>query len=166
MSGAPRSQVHAVRFASRARRRGEHFHGYDEHAGEPHQMAYYVWLATSANHTVLIDAGIDPARPADRRVTFHRLAPSTGWPSSGSIRTDVDHVVLSHLHYDHTGTAAIHRRSVRRPAAELDYWTGPSAARITRERWLVAGGRSRPTPPGRRRSRSTWSTATPRSCPA
>lgn len=53
----------------------------------------------------------------------------------------VDHVVLTHLHYDHTGTA--HRFGRARyvlQRSEPDYWTGPWAGRITRERWLVEPG--------------------------
>ena len=51
----------------------------------------------------------------------------------------VDHVVLTHLHYDHTGTArefGAARYVLQR--SELGYWTGPWAERIARERWLVS----------------------------
>jgi len=50
----------------------------------------------------------------------------------------VGHVVLTHLHYDHCGTVADFpgaRFVVQR--SEVDYWTGPWAKRIERERWLL-----------------------------
>jgi glyoxylase-like metal-dependent hydrolase (beta-lactamase superfamily II) len=140
VSGAPPFAVHAVRFASRPGVRGQHFLGHDERAGEPHPTAYYVWLATNADHVVLVDAGIDPARPVPiDGITFHR-SPVEGLAELGIRPEQVDHVVLSHLHYDHTGTVAAFpaaRYVVQR--RELDYWTGPVAARIRREHWLVSG---------------------------
>jgi glyoxylase-like metal-dependent hydrolase (beta-lactamase superfamily II) len=63
----------------------------------------------------------------------------------------VDHLVLTHLHYDHAGTAADFPAAtyvVQR--SEMDYWTGPWATRITREQWLldeVALGRLRVASP-------------------
>ena len=139
MSGAPPFAVHAVRFASRPGVRGQHFLGHDDRAGEAHPTAYYVWLATNADHVVLVDAGIDPARPVPiDGITFHR-SPVEGLAELGIRPEQVDYVVLSHLHYDHTGTVAAFpaaRYVVQR--RELDYWTGPVAARIRREHWLVS----------------------------
>jgi glyoxylase-like metal-dependent hydrolase (beta-lactamase superfamily II) len=50
----------------------------------------------------------------------------------------VDHVILTHLHYDHAGGVDEYPRAqyvVQR--AELEYWTGPWAKRIAREHWLI-----------------------------
>lgn len=132
-------QVFAVRYASRAGRRGQHFLGYDEHWDEPHPTAYYVWLVVSPQRAVVVDAGLDPDRgiPLDG-LEFH-CSPADGVAALGVDPADVDLVVLSHLHYDHTGTVARFpraRRVVQR--AEADYWTGPVATRIARERWLVS----------------------------
>ncbi|TCO20338.1 metallo-beta-lactamase superfamily protein [Kribbella steppae] len=50
----------------------------------------------------------------------------------------VDHVVLTHLHYDHTGTARdFGNAKYVVQEAELDYWTSPWPARIIRESWLL-----------------------------
>ena len=38
-------RVHAIRYAEREGRRGQHFCGYDDAAGDPHPTAYYVWVA-------------------------------------------------------------------------------------------------------------------------
>ncbi|MEJ2887720.1 N-acyl homoserine lactonase family protein [Actinomycetospora aeridis] len=131
--------VHAVRFAGRPGVRGQHFLGHDDRSGEPHPTAYSVWLARSETHTVLVDAGIDPARPVPIDGITFRCSPVDGLAALGVRPQDVDLVVLTHLHYDHTGTVAAlpsARYVVQR--AELDYWTGPVAARIRREHWLVS----------------------------
>jgi glyoxylase-like metal-dependent hydrolase (beta-lactamase superfamily II) len=132
-------EVYAVRYASRAGRRGQHFLGYEERWDEPHPTAYYVWLAVSARRAVVVDAGLDPDRgtPLDG-LEFH-CSPVDGVAALGVDPADVDQIVLSHLHYDHTGTVARFpraRRVVQR--AEADYWSGPVAKRIVRERWLVS----------------------------
>jgi glyoxylase-like metal-dependent hydrolase (beta-lactamase superfamily II) len=91
----------------------------------------------SATTTVLVDAGIDPQGnlPLDG---FDRLqSPVDALSALGVADTDVDYLLLSHLHYDHTGCARrfTTARSVVQQS-ELDYWRGPAAARITREAWL------------------------------
>jgi len=131
--------VYALRYAGRTGRRGELFCGYDQQSGDAHEVAYYVWLAVSATHTVLIDAGLRPDTAAPVPGLRYLASPTDTLAGLGIDRADVGHVVLSHLHYDHTGTArdfTTARYVVQR--SELDYWTGPKAARIIRERWLVS----------------------------
>jgi glyoxylase-like metal-dependent hydrolase (beta-lactamase superfamily II) len=139
VSEGPPFAVHAVRFASRPGVRGQHFLGHDDRSGEPHPTAYYVWLVANADHVVLVDAGMDPSRPAAiDGIAFH-CSPIDGLAALGVRREQVDHVVLTHLHHDHTGTVAAFpaaRYVVQRE--ELAYWTGPVAARIRREHWLVS----------------------------
>ncbi|WP_336204116.1 N-acyl homoserine lactonase family protein [Nonomuraea sp. LPB2021202275-12-8] len=131
-------RVYAIRYAERDARRGEHFHGYDSRGGEPHPTAYYVWLAVGDEHTVVIDTGISRAR-AERAEGLRYLAsPVEALARLGVTADSVGHVVLTHLHYDHTGTARefTAARYVLQQA-ELDYWTGPWARRIAGERWLL-----------------------------
>ncbi len=130
--------VYAICYARRDGRRGEHFHGYDDRSGEPHPTAYFAWLAVSARHTVVVDTGMSADRAARLEGLEYLASPVDTLAELGVAAGSVDHVVLTHLHYDHTGTAPAFgaaRYVVQR--AELDYWTGPQAARIARERWLV-----------------------------
>ncbi|WP_043634540.1 N-acyl homoserine lactonase family protein [Nonomuraea candida] len=133
-----RFRVLAVRYARRDARRGEHFHGYQPGGESPHPTSYYVWAAISDEHTVVVDTGIAPERAARVAGLDYRCSPVEALAELGVAAESVDHVVLTHLHYDHTGTAHEFPRAryvVQR--AELDYWTGPWAGRITRERWLL-----------------------------
>lgn len=131
-------RLYAIRFADRDAVRGEHFHGYDARAGEPHPTAYYIWLAISDQHTVVIDTGFGPDRAAELAGLRYRVSPVTALAALDVTADAVDHVVLTHLHYDHTGTARdFGNATYVVQVAELDYWTSPWAARILRESWLL-----------------------------
>ena len=87
---------------------------------------------------MLVDAGIRPDTAAPVAGLEYLGSPVETLAALGIAPSDVGHVVLTHLHYDHTGTAAAFpaaRYVVQR--RELEYWTGPWARRIARERWLV-----------------------------
>ena len=130
-------EVYALCYGRRTGYRGEHFLGYDGDSAESHPTAYYVWLAVSPEHTVLVDAGIRAER-AREIPGLDYVEPVRLLADLGVDPGTVDHVVLTHLHYDHCGTVGDFpgaRFVVQR--AELDYWTGPWAKRIERERWLL-----------------------------
>jgi glyoxylase-like metal-dependent hydrolase (beta-lactamase superfamily II) len=130
-------EVYALGYGRRTGYRGEHFLGYDEDSAEPHPTAYYVWLAVSPEHTVLVDAGIRAER-AKAVDGLEYVEPVRLLAELGVDPGAVGHVVLTHLHYDHCGTVAEFpgaRFVVQQ--SELDYWTGPWAKRIERERWLL-----------------------------
>ncbi|GAA2883699.1 N-acyl homoserine lactonase family protein [Nonomuraea rubra] len=126
MSTHPQYTVYAVRYAQRDARRGEHFHGYEPGGESSHPTAYYVWAAVSGEHTVVVDTGIAPGRAARVQGLDYRCSPVEALAELGIAAESVDHVVLTHLHYDHTGTARDFPRAryvVQR--AELDYWDRP-----------------------------------------
>ncbi|TYB55994.1 N-acyl homoserine lactonase family protein [Nonomuraea sp. PA05] len=131
-------RVYAVRYAQRDARRGEHFHGYESGGDSSHPTSYYVWAAVSDEHTVVIDTGIAPGRAARVEGLDYRCSPVEALAELGIDAESVGHVVLTHLHYDHTGTARdFPRARYVVQQAELDYWSGPWAERIARERWLL-----------------------------
>jgi glyoxylase-like metal-dependent hydrolase (beta-lactamase superfamily II) len=131
--------VFAVPYGLRVGLRGQHFLGHDDHSGEPHPTAYYVWLALSDREVVLVDAGIGRARAAGMAGLHYYGSPVDLLASMGLAPADVGWVVLTHLHYDHTGTVAeLPSATYVVQQAEWEYWTGPAAQRITRERWLCS----------------------------
>ncbi len=128
MIKAPNFEVHAVRYATREARRGEHFYGHDPHDG-PMPMDYFVWAAVSADQTVIVDTGFT-AEVAARRGREHLRRPTEGLEALGIDCARVPHVVLTHLHYDHVGNLE------EFPAAtfvvqeeEMAFWTGRYAGR-------------------------------------
>ena len=132
-------RVMALAYASRMGLRGQHFLGHDERSQEPHPTAYYVWLAVSDADVVLVDAGIGPARGASTPGLHYFGSPVELLARVGVRPEHIGWSVLTHLHYDHTGVVAeLPSATYVVQQAELDYWTGPWAGRIRRERWLFA----------------------------
>jgi glyoxylase-like metal-dependent hydrolase (beta-lactamase superfamily II) len=132
-------RVLALAYAMRSGLRGQHFLGHDDQAAEPHSTAYYVWLAVSAEDVVLVDAGIGPARAGSLPGLHYLGSPVELLAAIGVPVERVGWCVLTHLHYDHTGVVAeLPSATYVVQQREWEYWTGPWAERITRERWLFS----------------------------
>lgn len=121
-------EVYAIRYATREARTGEHFHGGDPHDA-PMPMDYFVWVAVSADYTVVVDTGFT-AEVAARRGRKHLRCPTEGLGELGIDHAQVPYVVLTHLHYDHVGNLE------KFPGAtfvvqdeEMAFWTGRYAGR-------------------------------------
>ena len=130
-------RVLAIAYGFRVGVRGQHFLGHDARSTEPHPTAYYVWLAVSDRHVVLVDAGISRDRAATMPGMSYLGSPVELLGQVGVRPADVGWAVLTHLHYDHTGTVAelgSARYVVQQ--AEWEHRTGPWPQRIGRERWL------------------------------
>jgi glyoxylase-like metal-dependent hydrolase (beta-lactamase superfamily II) len=132
-------RVLALAYAMRSGLRGQHFLGHDDRAQEPHPTAYYVWVAVSDAEVVLIDAGIGPGRAAAVDGLHYLGSPVEQLAEIGIAPEQVGWCVLTHLHYDHTGVVAdLPSATYVVQQREWEYWTGPWAERITRERWLLS----------------------------
>jgi glyoxylase-like metal-dependent hydrolase (beta-lactamase superfamily II) len=132
-------RVVALAYATRMGRRGQHFLGHDERAEEPHPTAYYVWLAVSDRHVVLVDAGIGPDRAAAVPGLHYAGSPVALLAGLGIDAARIEWCVLTHLHYDHTGVVGdLPTATYVVQQSEWEYWTGPWSERISRERWLLS----------------------------
>lgn len=119
----PHYEVYAVRYARMPRQRRDNFLGGDPHDGDM-PMDFFVWLIRDADRVVLVDTGFnaDTAR-ARKRELIH--CPIQALAPLGVQAEDVQHVVLTHLHYDHAGNLdRLPRARFHVQDGEMDYATG------------------------------------------
>ena len=119
----PIYEVFAIRYARREAMRSNHFIGGDPHDG-PMPMDYFIWVAKSDDHVVVIDTGFTAPVAAARQREFLRCPVET-LSLLGILPEDVDDVVLTHLHYDHSGNFdRFPKATFHLQEDELDYATG------------------------------------------
>ena len=128
MAGVDQYRIYAVRYGHRDSVPAyEAFH--KEHAAPPYGMDYFVWAITNGRRTVVVDTGFSEEEGTRRGRTFLR-SPVAGLAELGIDAGDVEHVVLSHFHYDHIGgTALFPRATFWVQEAEMRFYTGPNATR-------------------------------------
>jgi glyoxylase-like metal-dependent hydrolase (beta-lactamase superfamily II) len=124
-------QAFALRYGSTQTRRASKYYRYDKY-DDPDRaigMDFFFWLVRNERRTVLVDCGFDDERTAARGYfqdhppleLLSRLDVSPG---------EVDHVVISHMHFDHIGNLELFPNATFSVArAEFDFWTGPFADR-------------------------------------
>jgi glyoxylase-like metal-dependent hydrolase (beta-lactamase superfamily II) len=124
-------EVSAVRYGTLASRKSDLYYRYDSYR-EPDadaSMAYYFWILRAGGKTILVDTGFDPGAAARRGRTC-LVPPLDALRGLGIAPEDVSTVVVTHLHYDHTGNLhAFPQAELIVPARELEFWTSPHARR-------------------------------------
>lgn len=124
-------EVHALRYATRTSRKSQEYFRYDLYRipDEVQEMDYYFWLLRNSAHTVLVDCGFDRERGlaknrAQETDPVELLARMDVRPE------DVDHLIISHLHYDHVGNVdRFPNAVVSMTRAEYEFWSGPYGSR-------------------------------------
>jgi len=90
---------------------------------------YYVWCLRGDGPTAVVDTGVPPAAPASRALTGY--VPVDAALTRLGVRADeVEHVVLTHLHFDHAGGVGLFPAAtfyVQR--AEYEFWQDDPVAR-------------------------------------
>jgi glyoxylase-like metal-dependent hydrolase (beta-lactamase superfamily II) len=128
---SPPYEVLAVRYATRETTRSETFYRYGSY-GEPDapiRMDYFFWVLRSEESTVLVDTGFDPV-VGERRGRTCLCPPVEALDRLGIAPESVAQVILTHLHYDHTGNlAAFPHAELAVQRRELEFWSGPLATR-------------------------------------
>ena len=97
-------ELYAIRYATAMRSRADCFVGSEPNEGAI-RMDYFVWVARNDSHTVVIDTGFD-APAAQRRGRELLREPGEGLRLLGVASAQVEHVIITHLHYDHAGNLA------------------------------------------------------------
>ena len=130
-SATERYEVIAIHYGTLSARKSELFYRYGSYGepDEPVEMAYYFWILLRGAETILVDTGFDPAVGA-RRGRECLCAPLEALERLGVDPASVSTLVITHLHYDHVGNlAAFPDAQLVVPRKELEFWTGPGAAR-------------------------------------
>jgi glyoxylase-like metal-dependent hydrolase (beta-lactamase superfamily II) len=123
MSAIEPFEAYAIRYATRAAQRRDNFVGGDAHDG-PMPMDYFVWLLRNSQATIVVDTGFHEAMAIKRSRQYLRT-PAAGLALLGVDAARVEHVVLTHLHYDHVGTFdAFPRAKFYLQDAEMSFATG------------------------------------------
>lgn len=118
--------IYAVQYAHRKTSSTEVFYG--DYHNTPMAMDYFVWAITNGTHTVVVDLGFTEAVGTRRGRQFLRC-PSQGLAELGIDCGSVEHVVLSHMHYDHVGNYALFPRATFYVQdSEMSFYTGRYAS--------------------------------------
>jgi len=123
--------VFALQYASRSVSvRGEHFHGYTPTCHEQYPIDYYIWAICRPDDVVVIDAGFTREAALERGNRDYLADPAELLGLLGRNVDEVSTVVLSHLHYDHTGhVAGFPHAQIHVQRREHEFWNGPFANR-------------------------------------
>jgi glyoxylase-like metal-dependent hydrolase (beta-lactamase superfamily II) len=95
-------QIYAVRYAHHDRRASENFLQGDPHDTTPMPLDYFVWAIVGDSRSLILDTGFDAAMAKKRGREFLR-PPGDGLKAIGIDPDSVRDVIISHMHYDHTG---------------------------------------------------------------
>ncbi|WP_206919778.1 N-acyl homoserine lactonase family protein [Alicyclobacillus suci] len=123
-------QVYAIQYATRAARSSENFFGHhDIHEDNPMPLSYYIWVAVSNEHVVVIDVGFT-REVGERRNRNYFRCPIDTLKCLDIDPNEVPYVVITHMHYDHVGNA--HKFPNARffvQESEMGFWTGKYASK-------------------------------------
>jgi glyoxylase-like metal-dependent hydrolase (beta-lactamase superfamily II) len=128
----PEYEVLAVRYATLEAHKSELYYRYGSY-GEPDAevtIDYFFWLLRRGGETILVDTGFDPAVGARRGRTC-LCPPVEALARIGVEPESISTVILTHLHYDHTGNLdAFPAAQLVVQREELEFWSGPLAGRF------------------------------------
>ena len=125
-------RLSAVRYATRDAKRSDHFLGGDPDPEQPMPMDYFVWVATNAQRTIVIDTGFS-ASTAAKRGRIHLRQPAAGLRLLGVDASQVEDVIITHLHYDHVGTIGdFPRARLHLQEKDLHFVTGQAMTEAVR----------------------------------
>lgn len=101
-------EIYALRYAHRELNSSEVFLGDQQRT--PMAMDYFIWAVTDGTRTVIVDLGFTEAVGTARGRTFLR-EPADSLAEIGIDPSTVEHVIITHFHYDHTGHHALFPRA-------------------------------------------------------
>jgi glyoxylase-like metal-dependent hydrolase (beta-lactamase superfamily II) len=116
-------EIFAIKYGGHDRPASDNYIGGDSHdVNEP--LTYFVWAVVGPSGTFVVDTGFDEdvARRRNRKVG---PGVSEGLKAVGIAPDSVKDVIITHLHYDHSGnTAAFPNARYHLQDCEMQYATG------------------------------------------
>jgi glyoxylase-like metal-dependent hydrolase (beta-lactamase superfamily II) len=123
MGGSDVHEVYAIRYGHHERRAAENYIGGDPH-DEMQPLDFYVWAIVGDHGTFIVDTGFDEAMASKRQRQLVKPA-GEGLKALGIVPETVENVIVSHLHYDHTGNYDLFPRArYHLQDGEMAYATG------------------------------------------
>ena len=95
-------EVFAVKYATHDRNADMNFKDPPDIHDGPMPIDYFVWLLRSNKRTIVVDTGFTKETAEARGRTFLRC-PTEGLELLGVNASEVEDVILTHMHYDHVG---------------------------------------------------------------
>jgi len=95
-------QVYAIKYATHDRMARENFIGGDPHDNSPMPLDYFVWAVVSDERAIVVDTGFNETGAKKRGRTLLN-SPEKGLRAIGIDPAKVEDVIVSHMHYDHSG---------------------------------------------------------------
>jgi glyoxylase-like metal-dependent hydrolase (beta-lactamase superfamily II) len=116
-------RIYAVRYGHLERTSNRNFLGGDDHTNDM-PLDYYVWVIKANERSIVVDTGFDSGQAASRGRTLIRPV-AEGLAAIDVDPNEVRDVVITHMHYDHAGNAALFPRArFHVQDAEMAYCTG------------------------------------------
>jgi glyoxylase-like metal-dependent hydrolase (beta-lactamase superfamily II) len=123
---APTYEVYAIKYADLARKAFGNFIDADLHETSDMPLNYYVWAIVGEGRVFVVDTGFDAEVGKKRgRTVVHPV--ESGLEALGIRHHEVRDVIVTHMHYDHCGNAALFENATfHLQDAEMEYATGRS----------------------------------------
>ncbi|MCM8737680.1 N-acyl homoserine lactonase family protein [Azospirillum sp. A1-3] len=118
-------EIYAIRYGTNTNRtRGRNFI-LDAQPNEILQMDFFCWFLRNGDHAIIIDTGMDAGKAARHGHTM-LLDPVSTLRDFGIEPDAIETVVITHMHYDHTGhLGSFPHARFHMQAEEMAYVTGP-----------------------------------------
>lgn len=132
-------EVFAIKYADRnARSRADSFL-FDDNHDAPHAMDYFMWLLRRGDEQILVDTGYEEAEASARGRPI-RVNPADALAPFGLMPEAINHIIVTHLHYDHAGGLHLFpNATLHMQAAEMAFATGPCMCHDTLRMPFTAG---------------------------
>ena len=124
-------EVLAIRYATREATKAESYYRFAAYGDADAEigMDYFFWVLRDGARVVLVDSGY-AVEAGERRGRKTLRAPLDALRAAGVEPSAVEHLILTHLHYDHTGLVHEFLDTPMTVARrDLDFWTGPLAGK-------------------------------------